>query len=471
MAVTINSVTITDTTGYASVFGNYVQKKSKAKVAVKATSTNGTIGDYDYRITINGTTYYANNITTDVLKTSGTNTIIIKVFDSTGASASTTRTINVLAYNTPVINTVTAIRCNADGTANKSGTYVKASINATCFSLTGNTYTYRVKYKKKKETTYTSLSFSGKTATINESKIISGFDVNSSYDFVFEAQDYMSLSTKVKTVGTKFVILSILANALGVAFGKKAEYENAFEIGYATTILSKEVQMGANYTDSTQKKICFTSKKDDTYPHDIYIYGGNGTSEIAWGVFVVDKKKRAIAYNDVDDALYTEATMLRVGNNQVLTTADIETGYTTVNPNGVASTQTVMDIKLNYLDEYCTDSGWKNLPLSSDFEAYASTSVPKYRKVGKVVEVRGAVKPTATITSSSTEITIGTLPSGYYPSNYAVILVCQGSGQSQWTLTINTSGKVSMSRYSTGGVLTNPTTSSWLPFQATFTVS
>ena len=470
MAVNINSVTLSDATGYLTKFGSYIQKKSKLKVKVNATSTNGTIDYYGYRITVNGATYYVNDITTDVLKTSGTNTIIIQVFDSKGASASTTRTINVTAYDTPVISNATVIRCNADGTANKTGAYAKATIGATCTSLTGNTYAYRIKYKKKKDTTYTSVAFTGTGATINESKIISGIDVNSSYDFLFEAQDYMSLSSKIKTLGTKFVIFNVLANALGVAFGKKAEYQDTFEIGYGNTILSKNVYMAGNKTNDEEKALFFNSKTDATYQHNSYIYGGSGTSPVAIGIYDGKNGLRVFSYDDTTKEIVSGATSFSIANKKVLTTEDIDKEFSTVNENGVASTLLVMDIKYDYLDVYCTDSGWQTLTLGSDFAAYSSTTIPKYRKVGKVVEVCGVLKPTATITGSATQYTIATLPAGFRPTSSQVTLVCQGSGQSVWTLTIPTTGVMTFSRYRSGATLTDATTDAWLPFQATFTV-
>lgn len=470
MAVNINSVTLSDATGYFTKFGSYIQKKSKVRVKVNATSTNGIIGNYDYRITVNGSTYYANDITTDVLKNSGTNTIIIQVFDNKGATASTTRTINVTAYDTPVINSTNVVRCNADGTTNKSGSYARVDIDAVCTSLSGNTYSYRIKYKKKSATTYTSVSFTGTGATINESKIISGIDVNSSYDFLIEAQDYFSLSTKIKSLSSKYSIMSILRRGLGVAFGKKAEYEDTLEVGYRNTILSKNVYMGGKNTSDEEKDIFFTTKTDATYPHNSYIYGGDGTNPTAIGIYDGKNGLRVFSYDDTTKELFSGVTSFNIGSKKVLTAEDIDKEFSTVNENGVASTLLVMDIKYDYLDVYCTDSGWQTLTLGSDFAAYSSTTVPKYRKVGKIVEICGVLKPTATITGSTTQYTIGTLPAGFRPTNSQVTIVCQGSGQAVWTLTIPTTGVMTFSRYRSGATLTDATTDAWLPFQATFTV-
>lgn len=57
------------------------------------------------------------------------------------------------------------------------------------------------------------------------------------------------------------------------------------------------------------------------------------------------------------------------------------------------------------------DSGWVDLPLASNVEAYGEQSRPQYRKVGKIVYLRGAVK---NITQGQT--VAGTLPEGFRPS-------------------------------------------------------
>lgn len=56
-----------------------------------------------------------------------------------------------------------------------------------------------------------------------------------------------------------------------------------------------------------------------------------------------------------------------------------------------------------------SDSGWQTLPLAEGIEAYGG-SVPQYRKVGKVVSLRGAVK---NVLAAGT---IATLPAGFRPS-------------------------------------------------------
>ena len=113
------------------------------------------------------------------------------------------------------------------------------------------------------------------------------------------------------------------------------------------------------------------------------------------------------------------------------------------------------------------DSGWINATLTSKFTTYGNDTVPKYRKVGEMVEVVGAVKSKSAIAGSTTEYPIFTLPEGYRPST-PIVVICQGSGAYIWTLRINTNGIVSFERYRSGSSYAATSTSTWLPFHAMF---
>ena len=264
--------------------------------------------------------------------------------------------------------------------------------------------------------------------------------------------------------------MSVLRRGLGVAFGKKAEYENTFEIGYENTYASKYIFMGGDKKDNTQKRIWFNSPDDGEHPHNAYIYGGENSSPFALGLYDHANGLRILSYRDGDKTLVSEVDFFQIQGNDILTARNVNNRFSTVDPNDVVGTSLIIDIKDNYLDPFCTDSGWQTLSLSSDFAAYDTTATPKYRRVGKIVEVRGAVKPTKTLTSSNTEITIGTLPSGFRPSGYLVTHICQGSGGATWLLTIQADGRVTAARYRHGDAFTSMETTMWLPFQVTFTL-
>ena len=67
------------------------------------------------------------------------------------------------------------------------------------------------------------------------------------------------------------------------------------------------------------------------------------------------------------------------------------------------------------------DSGWQAINTSGNYQG-VSAHMPQCRKIGNVVEVSGAIRNTANqIAGSTTESTLGTLPSAdYYPSKMVV---------------------------------------------------
>ena len=116
------------------------------------------------------------------------------------------------------------------------------------------------------------------------------------------------------------------------------------------------------------------------------------------------------------------------------------------------------------------DTGWKALTLTSDFKAYENINdnIPKYRKVGQLVEIVGVVAPNSEI-PSGTNKTIATLPEGYRPAVNR-FYICQGSGRNIWTLYVYTNGNIIFARYGSSSYAA-ASTSVWLPFNATFLVN
>lgn len=113
------------------------------------------------------------------------------------------------------------------------------------------------------------------------------------------------------------------------------------------------------------------------------------------------------------------------------------------------------------------DSDWFFPTLNSIFEDYTTAQKVMYRKVGKRVFIRGALRPTATLDTSSTQSAF-TLPEGFRPSQ-AEHFLCQGSGANKWLCTVTSAGVVSVSRYGTTEQ-GNVSTSTWLPMSVSFLV-
>ena len=111
------------------------------------------------------------------------------------------------------------------------------------------------------------------------------------------------------------------------------------------------------------------------------------------------------------------------------------------------------------------------ITYKTNWGAY-SGQTPALKKAGNVVSLNGAFAFDGTaFTSSATEVTVCTIPAGYRPSAQVGVL-CQGSGTNLWMLRVNTNGNVTMSRYrNAAGTYQQVSSSTWLPFSASWIVS
>lgn len=115
------------------------------------------------------------------------------------------------------------------------------------------------------------------------------------------------------------------------------------------------------------------------------------------------------------------------------------------------------------------DTGWIDAELKPEFQLYNDKAWCQYRKIGKIVQIRGNVKPTQKITGSSTMTPIFSLPSGFIPSKNQYE-VCQGSGTNKWLLTVSDNSNVGISRYSNNETSNEVGTNAWLVFNITYFV-
>lgn len=125
--------------------------------------------------------------------------------------------------------------------------------------------------------------------------------------------------------------------------------------------------------------------------------------------------------------------------------------------NSIMELDTLNVRKINFTN----DTGWMSISYSNNFQAYSSSDTIRYRRVGDMVEIRGACKPKTTITSSVTEYTIGNIGKANAPSSRVRVL-CQGSGTASWFLVVNTNGDLTFSRYRQSGSYTNVSDSTFL---------
>ncbi len=114
------------------------------------------------------------------------------------------------------------------------------------------------------------------------------------------------------------------------------------------------------------------------------------------------------------------------------------------------------------------DTGWKDVTFPSGFTHHSDTDRVRYRRVGKVVEVRGAVKNTNQISANSSTH-IATISDTTCRPSKRVILRQQGSSLNTYLLSVNTDGRLMAERYGTTSAIAIPA-SAWLNVHTTFLV-
>lgn len=280
----ISSVAIAETeSGINAQFGGYVQSKSKVKVTIKAAGVYGSTIK-SYKTTLDGKSYSGSAPTTGTLNTAGNRTVTITVTDSRGRTASTTRTITVIAYAAPKITSFQGFRCLADGTENYDGTYLNAKVNFSVSAVNSkNTAAYTIEYRLKNADEWTNLT-SGAVYALNDNIIsASGFmGIDNSFDIRLTVADFFATVQSVIEIPTAFTLLDFNASGKGLAFGKVSELENGMEIDMDLSVY-RNVFMGGSKRSDDEKNMYFQSSETASNVHNCKLYGGNGNSATSIG--------------------------------------------------------------------------------------------------------------------------------------------------------------------------------------------
>ena len=281
---TISGVTIAETvSGLNTQFGGFVQSKSRVKVTITAAGALGSTITA-YKTVVDGKTYTGSAPTTGTLGTAGSRTATITVTDSRGRTASTTRTITVIAYAAPKIIGFQGFRCLANGTENYDGTYLNAKVNFSISPVNNkNKAAYRIEYRLKNADTWTALT-SGAVYALNQNIVsASGFmGVDSSFDVRLTVEDFFASVQSVIDIPTAFTLLDFNASGKGLAFGKVSEEANGMEIDMPLSIY-QYVYMGGVKKSDEEKDIYFQTTDDAANAHNCKLYGASGSSVTSIG--------------------------------------------------------------------------------------------------------------------------------------------------------------------------------------------
>lgn len=167
---------------------------------------------------------------------------------------------------------------------------------------------------------------------------------------------------------------------------------------------------------------------------------------------VIERITRSGTVFDRLDAL--EAKTTRLENNVVEMKEDI------------ANIESSIDDMADDLITVSADTGWKTLPLATGIQAYNEANTPQYRKIGKLVVIRGTVKG---VTARNT--VIGTLPDGFRPTKANPYVqntsLATGNYATQTRVTVTTTGDVKLEAISDNAVFG---VDKWFPIATMFLV-
>lgn len=323
------TVSVTDPTGNKTKYtGYFLQLLSKIRVAITGTGAQGsTIKSYSIKVgwsAGSGTLYTASAAsgTTGLLPYYGTVYITCAVTDSRGRTATKSLSYTVSKYSVPTISAISATRCTQNGTASRTGEYGKVTFTAAITPLSNkNTAAYKVQYREYGGTGL----WTEVTPTIPDADkyapknitIIFPADTNKRYTVRVVATDAFSTSnSSMRDISASFVLQHLAKSKSSVGIGRLCDDDKtkAFQVGLdayfdKSIYADRFVYMGGYKKSDTEKDIYFQTTDGAANPHNVGVYGGNGESTAAWGVYDAQNSRSVIRYDDVAGTL----TLLGLG--------------------------------------------------------------------------------------------------------------------------------------------------------------
>lgn len=232
----VGTITITDTTNFHTLAGDFVQGRSRPRVNVSGSS--GVYGSTIRSSVVNlGNRNLGSPGSTFTVPSAGTYNLSVTVRDSRGRKATKSfGNVTVLGYSAPVAN-VTAKRANSNNGDNPYGTYLKFEGTTSVHDITlkgvANRRTVSVTRAVSGSSSTTSL-YSLSASTIKSGAIPSPLGANAilvtnSYDVVVTVTDSLGIST-VKRIAIPSGQVSLSVGKTGIGAGKIWE-QGALDVG------------------------------------------------------------------------------------------------------------------------------------------------------------------------------------------------------------------------------------------------
>lgn len=454
------SITTAVVTSLSSPFNTvYIQNNSQVKVSVSLSSPTGAYLD-SASMTIDGVTKkysvsanvtsWSGNLTSNLLQTSGTRTITVKVTDKRGYSGTYTTTISVTAYSNPTISAasgeskVIIERSNSSGTADPAGSYLHLKFIRKISAITNNTG--YVSYKVGSGTATTISTSTTGSVTINQTLNL-GWSEHNTYTVTVRVWDSVGYDvTRTVIIPSLNVTLDLRQGGLGVGVGMFSQGANRFDVAwsswfnrflYGAEIASRDdaASGGKTYTrivpdyDYTD----LLSGTADTYPYGNFIQ--------AWLKQVCVDNPQAATFlyfgaarpgtRGMIAALVYNSTLLTNGIPNYSTGIYIPYNADTDPSEIIRFGTTAGSFYINRLVDNTSRSASVSY-VSNSIITSSSNLGMTLRKSGNVVTLD--CQPTfASVDGGTTPVTVATLPSGYLPQSQVVMSVPgQGSSSSNY---------------------------------------
>lgn len=233
-AIPTATVTLSDDDGHFDKYGKYVQGQSRVNISISA---NGIYGSTikSYKTTFDGKTFSDSDFVTDVINGSGTMELEVTVKDSRGRDCIVKKTIDVYEYKRPKITSLKSKRCQQYNINLAGDGYLGVLFDAEVTDLNEqNTSVFELLYKKATESNYNVVElqdYENQYTVSGESIFQADKD---SYNIILRITDDFGTVEKKITGPSISVLISKLRYNLGLAFGKLAELEGVFDIGFKT---------------------------------------------------------------------------------------------------------------------------------------------------------------------------------------------------------------------------------------------
>ena len=123
------------------------------------------------------------------------------------------------------------------------------------------------------------------------------------------------------------------------------------------------------------------------------------------------------------------------------------------------------------ISELKEDTGWQDVTFETGYSNYyASDNKVQYRRIGKIVHIRGIFKNTSAVTTNTSQVKFASISdSSCFPSQKEFQLQ-QGTDANKFYVMVDTNGDLKWSRYGTTSTSTETNANSWLHCYITYFV-